>query len=155
MEIDGKRKKNIWRCGYVVDVEACMKFVQWTPGNIERLFQKNIGLWQGQINTHHLWDDRLAHTMMVSLSMHQPAFGKMKWMGINRLGNHVPRIQLIQQDTTMVWSSMNPSGQHTTIVSLSMHPPAFGKKKWMGISCPCNHIPQIQLIQEETTMVWP
>ncbi len=41
MESDGKRKKNIWKCGYVVDSEACMKFVQWTPGNSE-VFAKNI-----------------------------------------------------------------------------------------------------------------
>ncbi len=86
--------------------------------------------------------------------MHQPAFGKKKWMGINHPRNHIPRFQLIQPDTTMVWLSMNPSGRHTMMVSSLMHPPTFSKKKWMGINCPLNHIPRIQLIQEETTMVW-
>jgi hypothetical protein len=42
------------------------------------------------------------HTTMVSLSMHQLAFGKKKRMGINHPRNHVLRIQLIQQDTMMV-----------------------------------------------------
>ncbi len=94
------------------------------------------------------------HTTMVSLLMHQPAFGKKKWMGIKCTRNHIPRIQLIQQDTTMVWSSMNPSGRHTMMVSSLVRPPAFGKKKWMGINCLRNHVPQIQLIQEQATVVW-
>ncbi len=46
MKSDDKRKKNIQKCGYVVDGEACMKFVQWTPGNSERVCQKHFQLWQ-------------------------------------------------------------------------------------------------------------
>ncbi len=35
MKSDDKKKKNIQKCGYVVDGGACMKFAQWTPGNRE------------------------------------------------------------------------------------------------------------------------
>jgi hypothetical protein len=58
MKSDDKRKKNIQKCGYVVDGEACMKFAQCTPGNSEHFCQKHFQLWQQQINTCHLGGDR-------------------------------------------------------------------------------------------------
>jgi hypothetical protein len=60
MKSDDKRKKNIRKCEYVVDGEACMKFAQWAPGNSESFCQKHFRLWQQQINTHYPGDDRTA-----------------------------------------------------------------------------------------------
>jgi hypothetical protein len=60
MKSDDKRKNNIQKCGYVVDGEACMKFVHWTPGNSESFCQKHFRLWQWQINTRHPGYDRTA-----------------------------------------------------------------------------------------------
>jgi hypothetical protein len=56
---DKRKNKNICKCRYVVDGEACKTFVQWTPGNSERYCQKHFRLWQQQINTRHLGDDRM------------------------------------------------------------------------------------------------
>ncbi len=55
---DERKNKNIRKCGYVVDGEACKKFAQWTPGNSERYCQKHFRLWQQQINTRCPGDDR-------------------------------------------------------------------------------------------------
>jgi hypothetical protein len=55
---DKRKNKNIRKSGYVVDSEACKKNVQWTPGNSECYCQKYFRLWQQQINTRHLGDDR-------------------------------------------------------------------------------------------------
>jgi len=55
---DKRKNKNICKCGYVVDGEACKKNVQRTPGNSERYCQKHFRLWQQQINTHRPGDDR-------------------------------------------------------------------------------------------------
>ncbi len=56
---DKRKNKNICKCGYVVDGEACKKIVQWTPGNSERYCQKQFQLWQQQINTRQPGDDRM------------------------------------------------------------------------------------------------
>jgi hypothetical protein len=56
---DKRKNKNICKCGYVVDGEACKKFGQWTPGNSELYCQKHFQLWQQQINTCHPGDDRM------------------------------------------------------------------------------------------------
>ncbi len=55
---DKRKNKNIHKCGYVVDSEACKKIAQWTPGNSERYCQKHVWLWQQQINTCRPGDDR-------------------------------------------------------------------------------------------------
>ncbi len=55
---DKRKNKNICKCRYVVDGEACNKIVQWTPGNSERYCQKKNWLWQQQINTRHPGYDR-------------------------------------------------------------------------------------------------
>jgi hypothetical protein len=55
---DKRKNKNILKCRYVVDGEACKKFAQWIPGNSERYCQKHFQLWQQQVNTRHLGDDR-------------------------------------------------------------------------------------------------
>jgi hypothetical protein len=39
---DKRENKNIHKCGYVVDVEACKTFAQWTPGNSEHYCQKHF-----------------------------------------------------------------------------------------------------------------
>jgi hypothetical protein len=100
MKSDNKRKKNIRKCGYVVDSEACIKFAQWTPGNSECFCQKHFRLCQQQINTRHPGDDRTAaHN---DGCINQCLARRNEWGSTNRPCNHVPRIQLIQQDTTMV-----------------------------------------------------
>jgi hypothetical protein len=55
---DKRKNKNIRKCGYVVDSMACKKIAQWTPGNSEHYCQKHFRLWQQQINTCRLGDDR-------------------------------------------------------------------------------------------------
>jgi hypothetical protein len=43
MASENKRKnKNIHKCGYVADGEACKKIAQWTPGNSERYCQEHF-----------------------------------------------------------------------------------------------------------------
>ncbi len=87
---------------YVVDGEACEKFVQWTPGNSKHYCQKHFQLWQQQINTHHLGDDRTGvhnNGIIVNAST---SIWQQEMNQINRLCNHVPRIQLIQAHTKMV-----------------------------------------------------
>jgi hypothetical protein len=39
---DKRKNKNIRKCGYVVDGEACKNLVQWTPGNSEPYCQKHF-----------------------------------------------------------------------------------------------------------------
>jgi hypothetical protein len=55
---DKRKNKNICKCGYVVDSEACKKIAQWTPGNSECYCQKHFQLWQQQIYTRRRGDDR-------------------------------------------------------------------------------------------------
>jgi hypothetical protein len=87
---DKRKNKNICKCGCVVDSKACELFVQWTPGNSEHHCQKHFPLWQEQVNTRHQGIIEREHTSMVSLTMHQPAFGNKKLMVIKRSCNHVP-----------------------------------------------------------------
>ncbi len=72
-----RKNKNICKCGYVVDSEACKKNAQGTPGNSECYCQKHFQLWQQLIHAARGTIER-EHTTMVSLLMHQPAFGNKK-----------------------------------------------------------------------------
>jgi hypothetical protein len=90
MKSDDKRKKNIQKCRYVVDGEACMKFAQWTPGNSERFCQEHFPLWQRQINTCHPGDDRTAaHNDGIIIDA-STSIQQEEMNGNQRPRNHVP-----------------------------------------------------------------
>ncbi len=75
---DKRKNKNIHKCGYVVDGEACKKIAQWTPGNSERYCQKKNDCGNNKLIHAARGMIEREHTTMVSSSMHQPAFGNKK-----------------------------------------------------------------------------